>query len=73
MDSDLDSDSDSDDTDFLSATPMGPLWTTDLLDVLLDVKAGGEAMTASGRGTSDAGRPWTTSGAGACDFSVQAP
>ncbi|MFZ3494629.1 hypothetical protein ACODT5_15620 [Streptomyces sp. 5.8] len=77
----------SDDTVVTTTTPVGRLWTTDILDAPFDVLVGGEAMTVtmingsrqdryqrlvtSGWGTTDSGQTWTTSGGAAGDFSVQ--
>ncbi|MCP3758220.1 hypothetical protein [Streptomyces sp. TBY4] len=83
----LDAGLDADDTVVSITTPVGPLWTTDILDTPLDVLVGGEVMTVtmingsrqdryqrlvtSGWGTTDSGQTWTTSGGAAADFSVQ--
>ncbi|MEV0963256.1 hypothetical protein AB0J25_11820 [Streptomyces sp. NPDC049910] len=78
---------DADDTELLVTVTAGPLWTTDPIQTPLDVRAGGEVMTAtritgdvedqfrrtvtSGWGTADSGQAWTTAGGSASDYSVQ--
>ncbi|MFJ7269433.1 hypothetical protein ACIQV3_22775 [Streptomyces sp. NPDC099050] len=83
----LSSSVDADDTVLSLTTTAGRPWTTDSLEMPIDVRVGGEVMTvtqingsrqdrfqrtvSSGWGTSDAGQAWTATGGSASDYSVQ--
>jgi hypothetical protein len=77
---------DTDDTVLPVTVTEGPAWSTEPVDYPVDLRAGGEIMTATsctyavqdtftrtlptGWGTADSGQTWTTSGGSSTDYSV---
>jgi hypothetical protein len=77
---------DTDDTVLRVTVTEGPAWSTEPADYPVDLRAGGEIMTATsctyavqdtftrtlptGWGTADSGQTWTTSGGSSTDYSV---